>query len=420
MKMWCLSLLLFSPLLLAGDSLRMESFEKVWRTVKEKHWDLEGTGADWDKLYKEYKPKVKDAGSASEFRAILMDMLNQLGQSHFAIYGPEVAEAEAELQDMFGGGLMVSGFQTSIISDRVFITKIDLDYDAAKQGLGIGTEILSVSDKNMRDVVPKIKAAFDNELYQQRMLEDIFSGSGKLDMKVRQDGKEKDVTIRLGAPKGKPQSVMGMNLNFHYASHLDDENLGYLTFNYFVPALTADFARDINVTFKEADGLVIDLRGNPGGVAMLAMGMAGRLMTEKKKTLGTMSNPGGTMKFPVFPQKGAFTGPVAVLIDGGSASTSEIFSQGLSELGRVRLFGTQSAGAALPSLIETLPTGDRFQYAVADYQSPNGRRLEGIGVAPDVVTPHTLESMSRGEDAALTAAKNWIKKQNAGAKREGM
>jgi carboxyl-terminal processing protease len=170
----------------------------------------------------------------------------------------------------------------------------------------------------------------------------------------------------------------------------------------------------------ETDGLIIDLRGNPGGIAVVASNLAGRLTSEKGKNLGAMKNPGGTMKFPIFPQRGAYEGPVAILVDGGSASTSEIMAQGLRDLGRVRVFGTPSAGAALPSIIETLPNGDQFQYAMADYTSVAGHKLEGKGVTPDEVTPHTLSSLARGEDAALVAAQAWIKEKHTGAKHEGM
>ena len=74
---------------------------------------------------------------------------------------------------------------------------------------------------------------------------------------------------------------------------------------------------------------------------------------------------------------------LAILVDGCSASTSEIFAGGLQDVKRARVFGTHTAGAALPSVISKLPNGDGFQYAIANYISVGGKPLEGIGVTPD-------------------------------------
>jgi carboxyl-terminal processing protease len=84
---------------------------------------------------------------------------------------------------------------------------------------------------------------------------------------------------------------------------------------------------------------------------------------------------------------------------------------GLKDLGRARLFGTPTAGAALPSVIERLPNGDGFQYAIANYVSKGGDTLEGGGVVPDVVIPHSRASLLKG-DAVLAAAIEWIKTQS--------
>jgi carboxyl-terminal processing protease len=100
-----------------------------------------------------------------------------------------------------------------------------------------------------------------------------------------------------------------------------------------------------------------------------------------------------------------------VIVDGMSASTSEIFAGGLKDLGRAKIFGERTAAAALPSLIEKLPNGDGFQYAVANYVSEGGKPLEGIGVTPDMPVRVTREALLTGHDPALDAALEWIEKQ---------
>ena len=158
-------------------------------------------------------------------------------------------------------------------------------------------------------------------------------------------------------------------------------------------------------------GFVIDLRGNPGGIGGLAMGVAGWFIDRSGLQLGTEYLRGATIKFVVFPRPETFRGPLAVLVDGCSASTAEIFAGGLKDAGRARIFGTRSAGAALPSIIDRLPNGDGFQYAVANYISQGGKALEGNGVVPDVEVKLTREALLAGHDTVVDAALDWIRKQ---------
>jgi carboxyl-terminal processing protease len=99
---------------------------------------------------------------------------------------------------------------------------------------------------------------------------------------------------------------------------------------------------------------------------------------------------------------------VAMLIDEGSGSTSEIMAQGLRDAGRVRLFGRTTAGAALPSLIITLPSGDMLQYAISDYISASGHRMEGVGVQPDERIPVDSALIRKYGDPVLHRARNWL------------
>ena len=128
---------------------------------------------------------------------------------------------------------------------------------------------------------------------------------------------------------------------------------------------------------QQCRGLIVDLRGNPGGLGAMAMGMAGYLVDQPGLRLGTMYTRDAQLNFAVNPRFPAFAGPVAILLDACSASTSEILAGGLKDLGRARIFGSRSAAAALPSVIERLPNGDGFQYAVGNYVSEGGKPLEG-------------------------------------------
>jgi carboxyl-terminal processing protease len=189
-------------------------------------------------------------------------------------------------------------------------------------------------------------------------------------------------------------------------------NSGYVRFNMFLDLVRVmgSFA-DAVQGCMQCDGLIVDLRGNPGGIGGMAMGMAGWLVDKPDQRLGTMYMRDAKLNFVINPRADVFAGPVAVLVDGSSASTSEIFAEGLKDLGRARVFGTKTAAAALPSIFERLPNGDGFQYATANYISAGGTPLEGLGVTPDVEVKLTREGLLAGHDAVLDAALEWIRKK---------
>jgi carboxyl-terminal processing protease len=192
---------------------------------------------------------------------------------------------------------------------------------------------------------------------------------------------------------------------------------GYIRFNYFLNLqhVMESFGGAVKAC-QNCGGMIVDLRGNPGGIGAMAMGMAGYLLKMPGLRLGTMYMRDAQLNFVVNPRLPSFAGPVAILMDACSASTSEIFAGGLQDLGRARVFGSKSAAAALPSVIERLPNGDGFQYAVGNYVSAGGKALEGEGVKPDVEIKLTRATLLAGHDAVVDAALSWIEKDGTGGK----
>jgi carboxyl-terminal processing protease len=162
-------------------------------------------------------------------------------------------------------------------------------------------------------------------------------------------------------------------------------------------------------SFMDADGLVIDLRGNTGGLGGMCLWMAGWLVGQKELSLGTVVMRDNELRLAVIPRATTYQGPVAVLIDGVSASAAEVLSSGLGGLGRARLFGTRTAGASLPAELERLPNGDVLMFPTSRHLTPDGEPVEGQGVTPDVEVPLTREALLEGRDPALEAALSWIR-----------
>jgi carboxyl-terminal processing protease len=165
-------------------------------------------------------------------------------------------------------------------------------------------------------------------------------------------------------------------------------------------------------SLEDCRGIVMDLRGNGGGIAGMAPGLAGWFVKEDGLSLGRMFTRDSHLNLRVRPRLNAYGRPLAILVDELSASTSEFVAAGLQDLGRARVFGGRSAGAALVANMIRLPNGDGFEYAFADYESTGGGRIEGSGVVPDVVTPYTRRDLLEDKDAALAAAIAWIDESN--------
>ncbi len=192
-----------------------------------------------------------------------------------------------------------------------------------------------------------------------------------------------------------------LRMNVKYEAERLSETVGLLCFSAFVPEVVKRFCRDLKTRFAGCRGIIIDLRGNPGGVMETAKYLAS-WCTPERIGLGTMTIDGTPLTSRSVPQKGAFRGKIAILIDGGSCSTSEIFAAAMQDAGAARLFGAASPGQCLPSLIVPMPDGSRLQLAFGDVRRANGDRIEGVGVTPD--EPCT-------DDEAVEKARQWIDKK---------
>jgi carboxyl-terminal processing protease len=106
-----------------------------------------------------------------------------------------------------------------------------------------------------------------------------------------------------------------------------------------------------------------------------------------------------------------YAGPLAILIDPQSLSTSEFFAGAMQAVGRARLFGERTGGMALPAIAERLPNGDVLYHAIADFVDAGNRRLEGVGVTPDVAPPVTRAALLDGADPVYDAAIAWMRSQ---------
>ena len=172
--------------------------------------------------------------------------------------------------------------------------------------------------------------------------------------------------------------------------HLTSDGVGVIRIERFslsTSALTRKAAAQLQGAGARA--LVLDLRGNPGGLLSQAVGVAS-LFLERGLTVAAL---GGTHRDAslIYARGGAKSRlPLAVLVDRGSASAAEVVAGALSDHGRARVYGERTYGKSLVQEIDRLPSGAALKLTVATYRTPSGLDISRNGVRPDVVTAHPL------------------------------
>ncbi len=191
--------------------------------------------------------------------------------------------------------------------------------------------------------------------------------------------------VRDGKVKKVSMLRKKITLKSVFSNELPDE-IGYIGIRSFEINTPQDFETELhNFEMKGAKGLVIDLRQNGGGIVESGIQIADMLLDE-----GVLAyTKGKNEKEKIFmnTQKGKTALPYVILIDEGTASTSEIVAAGVKDNNGGKLIGEKSFGKGVIQTIIGLPNKDAMKITVAQYFSPKGSVIQDIGITPDYVVP---------------------------------
>lgn len=161
------------------------------------------------------------------------------------------------------------------------------------------------------------------------------------------------------------------------------DGIGYLSISQFEPYTTEEFEKQLEeLLAQNVSGIVFDLRDNPGGMLDVVVDIMDRIMGES--VIVYTQDRQGNQEFERSTDQEKLELPMAVLINEGSASASEIFAGALQDTGEAVIVGTTSFGKGIVQRMSDMNDGTGYKITVSEYFTPKGRNIHGIGIEPDV------------------------------------
>lgn len=403
----------------------LASFDLAWQTVRDNHYDPTLGGLDWAAVGREFRPQVEAAVDPAAARNAIRAMLGRIGQSHFTLL------TGAEEPDSLRGPATIA-VDVRWADGRALVTRVAPTGAAYRAGLRPGDELQSIDGQ---PVVPAERnpserpelAAFSTWRHIARALSGSVGSEAHLVVRtpdgslrmldVAREIESGDVVALGNLPPLRARLETDEITAGGPAGSVRPVRIGMISFNVWMPAIAVPLEAAID-RFRSADGLILDLSGNPGGLVDMMRGVAGHVLDEPA-LIGRMQMRDLSLEFRANPRRSTtdgrrvtpYAGPLAIVVDGMTASASECFAAGLQSLGRARVFGTRTMGQALPARTITLPSGDVLMFVVGDFTTSTGERVEGRGVTPDEVVSLDPAALAAGRDARWHA-QQWLARQS--------
>lgn len=330
---------------------------------------------DWQRWKERYEGKIE---TYADSHVAIQTMLSSLDDP----YSRFLSEEEFSEQDMnMDARLKGIGVHITEIDGKVTIISVIEDTPAERFGLKAKDEIIKVGSKTVKG------------LSLSKVAELIRGKEGTaIGLTLMRDGKliTKDVTreeIKLKTVKHK----------------MLDKNIAYIRITSFISFDTADEFKNALEKYKTADGYVVDVRGNYGGLLTNAIYIS-NMFIDEGNIVSVVDRDGRKQDFNARPYDFMTNKPAAVLIDETSASASEIFSGALKDYDRALLVGEKTFGKGRVQMVLKLPDESGINLTVAKYLTPSGQDIDHKGIEPDYEVDTEAANFIEGEDVCLNKA----------------
>lgn len=429
----------------AGDAAlatrRLEAFDTAWSAINANYFDKTFSGLDWAAVRNEFRPRVRAAKSDLEFHKLLKEMIDRLGKSHLGVILPEYFESleKAKVQARQRGEQLAAensaagsepdaddeageddpglkkfgiGVELRMLADQIVITRVEPGSGAATVGLKPGYVVDKINGVSLRSIIDQAvtggaKQADIRYLLPPQIVESFLNGEAETSVYLTcLDGSDRSIEFTVPRLELTGEAVsISPNLPeqfLRYESRSLDADVGYIKFSAFAVRVIDRFCESLT-DFRDKKAIIVDLRGNLGGILGSMIGLSA-MLTDKPMTIGKYVSRSTTEAFTVESKIKNFKGRIVLLVDGQSMSAAELFAAGLHGNGRAVVVGEQTGGRSLPATWIKLSTGAVMMYPVADFITPRGTSLEGVGLKPDRTAALDRSSLLRGVDTQLAKA----------------
>jgi carboxyl-terminal processing protease len=408
-----LYIILFAAVSCSTKYRNLQSFETVWKTVNEKHYDPIFGGTDWKALHDHYKPKIAAADNESDFYIQTNRMLFELNLSHLLVATQRDLERYVPVLTALG----TVGIDVKWMGEEAVITAVRPNSPADKSGLRPGRTVVGIDGKAIKEMVSDEKSILMppfNRRNRCNILSNYILGHiyGRPNTKVTINygdelGNNKEVSL-IRESRGRAVTVSPVMppaiIEFESRRLVDD--ISYIRFNHFAEPVDTKFIAALK-EMNDTRGMIIDLRAVPGGFFKVLDTMARHLLAEKV-LLYSFKFRDRTLNKVLTPVAEPYTKPVVVLIDERSMSCSELFAGSLQAVNRAVVIGNRSPGYLLGADWKKLLNGGYFMHTILQPLPSDGRIIEDHGVVPDVEINLDRDALFEGRDTQLEAAIGYI------------
>ncbi|HZH91710.1 MAG TPA: S41 family peptidase [Pyrinomonadaceae bacterium] len=399
---------------------RLIVFDEAWQTIRERYYDPDLHGLNWEELRARLRPLAAEAASETEFYSVLRRLTSRLRDAHTRVFSPD-ERFDWQRPTYIGVGLSLRE-----IAGEIVVASVERGGEAARGGVRAGDALLSIEDE-------PIEAAF-----ARRLAEDVGAST---DTAARQQAASRlfkgarDTFVNAVFARDSERAIKRVRLRRVLQSRppalsvQKSDGFPVVTFNMFVPEIASELMRALRKgEMRGARGLVIDLRDNGGGHAETMTDIAsaflphGTNLGEFTDREGRVSSAPQTRAAMLFAADAVaeFRGAVVVLTSTRTASAAEILAAALQETRRARVIGEQTCGCVLAiRRRHTLPDGGLLDISEMDFRTARHTRLEGLGIIPDELVTPTRRDISDGRDPALERAIRILKGKGEGEKGKG-